>query len=57
MAVPEADRDVHKGRSYHEKKLAIAGIPFVDEDGQVVECFDSENYKEPVVNDLEFAGE
>lgn len=41
MAVPEADRDAHKTPLYHEKKLAIPGIPLVDEDG--ADVMDSEN--------------
>ena len=37
VAVPEADRDVHSERIYFKKKFAIAAIPVVDEDGQVIE--------------------
>ena len=41
MAVPEADRDAHKTPLYHDKKLAIPGIPLVDEDGaDVIESED-----------------
>ena len=41
VPVPEADRDVYKGRIYHEKKRAIAAIPIIDEDGKKVEALEA----------------